>query len=366
MADLGMPPMQTSIGNVEKQIETISAWKARARERGLDENQFHYPLMINCIIGDTDEDAVRQAQQYIPPFMQAQVDHYEADKDHYTYLKTYKAWQNVFKSMKGLDDQGRPVQPVAGPQVFAPVAGHLAAFAEPPEIERAGAVRLGRAGLRAGRDRPRRGGLGGDHHRPVHRLDPHAGDDAVEQPGILAFVIAAKCLQGGRIEGPLGQGDLDLVALAPVAQEADPPDRERLARRARRDDVPGLPLHLGKQGVDAVEVETVEEGVVAAHDLVGHRRAQEPDGGADTRVRRHDDARDPGLLGDPGGVKGAVAAEGDHGALGQILAPLDGMDPRGVRHVLVDDLRDAVGAGASGPGPTYTWSARSTESPSLV
>lgn len=100
MADLGMPPMQTSIGNLDKQIETINAWKARARTHGMDLGRFRYPIMINCIVADTDDDAVRQAQTFIPRFQQAQVDHYEGDKDHYTYLKTYKAWQNVFKSMK--------------------------------------------------------------------------------------------------------------------------------------------------------------------------------------------------------------------------------------------------------------------------
>jgi alkanesulfonate monooxygenase SsuD/methylene tetrahydromethanopterin reductase-like flavin-dependent oxidoreductase (luciferase family) len=100
MADLGMPPMQTSIGNLEKQKETIAAWKERAEASGLDTRGFRYPIMINCIVADTDDDAVRQAQAFIPRFQQAQVDHYEGDKDHFTYLKTYKAWQNVFRSMK--------------------------------------------------------------------------------------------------------------------------------------------------------------------------------------------------------------------------------------------------------------------------
>ena len=138
------------------------------------------------------------------------------------------------------------------------------------------------------------------------------------------------------------------MPLAPVAHEAGPPDRERLTRRAGRHDVAGLPLHVAEQRVDALDVEAVEQGVVTAHDLVGHRGVEEPYGGADPRVRRDDDARDAGLLGDPGGVQGAVAAESDHGALGEILAAFDGMNPRGVRHVLIDDLRDAVGAGRDG------------------
>ncbi|MGD9536813.1 MAG: LLM class flavin-dependent oxidoreductase [Alphaproteobacteria bacterium] len=100
MADLGMSPMQTSIGNMERQRETITAWKERARANGLDSSGFRYPIMINCIVADSDDEAVRQAQMFIPRFQQAQVDHYEGDKDHFTYLKTYKAWQNVFRSMK--------------------------------------------------------------------------------------------------------------------------------------------------------------------------------------------------------------------------------------------------------------------------
>ena len=60
MADLGMPPMQTSIGNLEKQKETIAAWKARAEANGLDTSGFRYPIMINCIVADSDDEAVRQ------------------------------------------------------------------------------------------------------------------------------------------------------------------------------------------------------------------------------------------------------------------------------------------------------------------
>ena len=42
------------------------------------------------------------------------------------------------------------------------------------------------------------------------------------------------------------------------------------------------------------------------------------------------------------------AAEGDHGAVLQFLAALDGMDARGVRHVLLDDLAHAEGGVEAG------------------
>ena len=50
---------------------------------------------------------------------------------------------------------------------------------------------------------------------------------------------------------------------------------------------------------------------------------------------------DADLLGEPAGMQRRAAAEGDHGAGGDVAAALDGMDARGIRHVLVDDLGDA-------------------------
>ena len=52
-------------------------------------------------------------------------------------------------------------------------------------------------------------------------------------------------------------------------------------------------------------------------------------------------AADAELLGQPRGMDRRGAAEGDHGAVLQLLAALDGMDAGGVRHVLLDDLADA-------------------------
>jgi len=40
-------------------------------------------------------------------------------------------------------------------------------------------------------------------------------------------------------------------------------------------------------------------------------------------------------------MDGRCTAEGDHGAVLQFLAALDGMDARGIGHVLLDDLADA-------------------------
>ena len=55
-----------------------------------------------------------------------------------------------------------------------------------------------------------------------------------------------------------------------------------------------------------------------------------------TTTRRHAE-----LAGQPRGVQRRRAAEGDQRAVGGVLAVLDGMDARGARHGLVDDLGDA-------------------------
>ena len=78
--------------------------------------------------------------------------------------------------------------------------------------------------------------------------------------------------------------------------------------------------------------------VSTADDLVGDRGEEEADGRADTRVGRDDDLADADLLGDPGRMQRAIAAEGDHDAVRQILALLDRVHARRVGHGLVDHL----------------------------
>jgi hypothetical protein len=73
---------------------------------------------------------------------------------------------------------------------------------------------------------------------------------------------------------------------------------------------------------------------------------QEPHGGADAGVARDHDAADPGAAGDARGVERAVAAEGDHQPLRQVLARFHRVHPARAGHALVDDLADAEGGRA--------------------
>ena len=82
MAELGMPPICTSIGDIEAQKATLDAWSARADELGLEVSGVR-PILVNAIVADTDEEAVEQAQTYVDRYMEAQVRHYEADGEHW-------------------------------------------------------------------------------------------------------------------------------------------------------------------------------------------------------------------------------------------------------------------------------------------
>ena len=103
MAELGIPPMCTTIGDYEAQKRTLDAWKEKARSKGVL-TDVKFPIMVNCIIADTDEQAIEEAQLYMPRFMQAQVDHYTVDETDWENIKSYEAWKRIFSGLKSRCD----------------------------------------------------------------------------------------------------------------------------------------------------------------------------------------------------------------------------------------------------------------------
>ena len=114
------------------------------------------------------------------------------------------------------------------------------------------------------------------------------------------------------------------------------------------DDRLGGLAHLAKDTVGGGRVEGGQALQIGAHDLVGDGRTQEADCRADPGIGRDQHAIDAELLGDACGMQRRGAAEGDKCAGTDILAAFDGVDARGVRHVLVDHLADAGGGELDG------------------
>jgi alkanesulfonate monooxygenase SsuD/methylene tetrahydromethanopterin reductase-like flavin-dependent oxidoreductase (luciferase family) len=96
MGRLGLPPICTSIGNLEMQAATIQNWKAAAADAGMDTEGVTLPILVNCIVAPTDERAVDEAKEFMPRYMQAQVDHYQVDVTPWENVKSYEAWKRIF------------------------------------------------------------------------------------------------------------------------------------------------------------------------------------------------------------------------------------------------------------------------------
>ena len=103
MAELGLPPICTTIGDFETQKHVLRTWESDSVRPETPAGELR-PIMINCIVADTDEEAVAQAQTYIPRFMQAQIDHYMPDETNWEQLPDYRAWKGQFEGMRSKTD----------------------------------------------------------------------------------------------------------------------------------------------------------------------------------------------------------------------------------------------------------------------
>ena len=100
MAKNGLPIACTAWGNIGAQKIAIDTWRKTAIDYGVDVNATKLPVMLNCIIEDTDAEAIAQAQKYIPIFMQAQLDHYDTHADRFKDLKSYQGWLPVMENWR--------------------------------------------------------------------------------------------------------------------------------------------------------------------------------------------------------------------------------------------------------------------------
>jgi len=105
MAGLGLPPICNTIGDLDRQERTLRTWADAAAARSMDVSGTTYPIMIDCIVAETDDEAVREACLYKPRFMQAQIDHYAPHATNWAGTPGYEAWQRIFA---GLEKRTRP------------------------------------------------------------------------------------------------------------------------------------------------------------------------------------------------------------------------------------------------------------------
>lgn len=101
---MALPPICTTIGDLDAQRQIMANWTATAESQGFDTAGVRKPIMLNCIVADTDEEAIALAREYIPRFMQAQIDHYAPEETNWEELPSYQGWKAQFAGMKAKTD----------------------------------------------------------------------------------------------------------------------------------------------------------------------------------------------------------------------------------------------------------------------
>jgi alkanesulfonate monooxygenase SsuD/methylene tetrahydromethanopterin reductase-like flavin-dependent oxidoreductase (luciferase family) len=123
MAELGLAPMCTSFGALTPEL--LPAWEAAARAAGtIDQVSPLRPLLVNVIIADTDEQAIAEAAEHVPHYMQAQVDHYATHGPSLGEIRGYEAWAATYANWQRLTDPREipswtPSQIVGSPETVA-------------------------------------------------------------------------------------------------------------------------------------------------------------------------------------------------------------------------------------------------------
>ncbi len=97
MGELGLWPLCTSIGDLDKQARFLRDWEQAS---GRLVSEITCPIMVDCIVADTDAQAVTEACEYKPRYMQAQIDHYTPDVTDWENTPGYEAWKQIFAGMQ--------------------------------------------------------------------------------------------------------------------------------------------------------------------------------------------------------------------------------------------------------------------------
>ncbi len=99
MADMNLPIIAIAQfpGHVLKSI--VDNWTARAAELG-QPTDVERPILVQCYIGDTDEEARAEALRYLPVYFQKQVEHYRGDSTPWEDIAGYEQFSRTFANLK--------------------------------------------------------------------------------------------------------------------------------------------------------------------------------------------------------------------------------------------------------------------------
>ena len=76
MGKLGLLPMCTAIGDWDQQAIAVSNWREAAGASASDSGLFKIPILIDCIVAETDDQAIAEAVEFKPRALLAALNHY--------------------------------------------------------------------------------------------------------------------------------------------------------------------------------------------------------------------------------------------------------------------------------------------------
>jgi alkanesulfonate monooxygenase SsuD/methylene tetrahydromethanopterin reductase-like flavin-dependent oxidoreductase (luciferase family) len=103
MAELDLPPIALAQFPDRMLRDIMAQWTARSEELGKT-TDVTVPILVQCYIADTDEEARAQARHYLPMYFRRQVDHYEILKDPWKDLDGYQQFSRFFANLRKLAD----------------------------------------------------------------------------------------------------------------------------------------------------------------------------------------------------------------------------------------------------------------------
>jgi alkanesulfonate monooxygenase SsuD/methylene tetrahydromethanopterin reductase-like flavin-dependent oxidoreductase (luciferase family) len=103
MAEQGMAPLCASGFPMELLASMLRKWTDRIGDK-LGSVPSTRPVMVNCFIADTDEEARDISRTYTPIYYQQQVDHYEIKTTDWSKIRGYESFQKTFESFQRMCD----------------------------------------------------------------------------------------------------------------------------------------------------------------------------------------------------------------------------------------------------------------------
>jgi alkanesulfonate monooxygenase SsuD/methylene tetrahydromethanopterin reductase-like flavin-dependent oxidoreductase (luciferase family) len=103
MADLDLAPI--GLAQFPERIlrSVMDNWRARRVELGRSPAA-EVPILVQCYIADSDEEARAQARQYLPLYFKKQVEHYEILKDPWKDTEGYEQFSRMFSTLLKLSN----------------------------------------------------------------------------------------------------------------------------------------------------------------------------------------------------------------------------------------------------------------------